>query len=44
MELKTNIKIYWNFGLICLFKGISTIVGYLMPKASLLESSSGTNL
>ena len=28
---------YSRFGLVSLFNGISTLVGYLMPKAMLLE-------
>ena len=30
------------FGLVSLFNGISTVVGYLMPKPSFLKNSSGT--
>ena len=30
-------------GLISLFYGISTFVGYLMPKSSLLKNSNGIN-
>ena len=31
-----------GFGLVSLFNGISTTVGYLMPKTSFYKKSSGT--
>ena len=41
----TNVPINvhrWYYGLACLFNGISTFVGYLMPKPFSKKNSSGT--